>query len=209
MYPKVNQQILIDVVDKNISFKTIIAENGENEILIGIPMVDQIGILPNGMEIDVTFRTGDDMFRFPSEIIGKKIDNIPLYIIRKPHEKQIIKIQRRENFRVNLNLKLLLNDIEYTTVNVSAGGLLFSGSDKTDLKEGEIMTGTVVVPNVQTHEIEFVTFQGEIRRVYDHEIKGLKYFAMQFIEIDPQDQTKIVQSCFEQQRQMRLLKRRK
>lgn len=209
MYPKVNQQILIDVANKDLSFRSIIAENTDNEIFIGIPQSNNIGILPNGMEIDITFRAGDDLYKFSTEIMGKKLDNIPLYIIQKPHEKQIHRIQRRENFRVNLNLKLLLNETEYTTVNVSAGGLLFSAREATDLQEDEMVSGIVLVPNVQNHELEEVAFQGQIRRIYTQDNNGLKYIAMEFIEINQQDQTKIIQSCFEQQRQMRLLKKQR
>lgn len=206
MYPKVNQQILIDIVQKGMAYRSIIAEYQDNEILIGIPMSDRIGILPNGTEIEISYKLGDNLFRFSSEITGKKLDNIPLYRIQKPTEKKIYRIQRRENFRVNLHLKLLLLENEYTTVNVSAGGLLFSASGKLDLQEGQAITGQVLVPNVQVHDrdFEFITFHGEIKRIYQSEDKALTFVAVEFTEIDPNDQTVIVQSCFEQQRKMRL-----
>ncbi|NMD69083.1 hypothetical protein HHO41_02195 [Bacillus sp. DNRA2] len=204
MFPKVNQQILIDIVQKGVSYRTIIAEYQDDEILIGIPMSDMVGVLPNGTEIDVTFKSGENLFRFTSEIIGKKLDRIPLYRIHKPSEKKIYRIQRRENFRVNLHLKLFLLENEYTTVNVSAGGLLFSTHGKIGLHEGQIVSGQVVVPNIQNHEFELVPFEGEIRRIYPSEDKQYTFAALQFTEIDPKNQTLIIQSCFEQQRKLRL-----
>ncbi|MEW8986981.1 MAG: PilZ domain-containing protein, partial [Bacillus sp. (in: firmicutes)] len=159
---------------------------------------------PNGTEIEISYKVGENLYKFSSEITGKKLDNIPLYRILKPIEKKIYRIQRRENFRVNLHLKLVLLENEYTTVNVSAGGLLFSGPGKLDLKEGQPLTGQVLVPNVQAHDLEFITFHGEIRRVYQSEDKTHTFVAVEFTEISPKDQTIIVQSCFEQQRKMRL-----
>jgi c-di-GMP-binding flagellar brake protein YcgR len=192
---------------KNISFHSIVAEVQEDEILIGIPMSDKIGILPNDTEIDISFKSGDNLYKFPSWVIGKKLDNIPLYRIHKPDEKKVYRVQRRENFRVNLNLKVLVNDIEYTTVNVSAGGLLFSGPRKMDLHEGQMVNGQILVPNVQTHELEFVSFQGQIKRVFSSDDKKTMNAALQFTEISQEDQTKIVRACFEQQRKMRLIAR--
>jgi c-di-GMP-binding flagellar brake protein YcgR len=204
MYLKINQQILIALAWKDVSFRSIVAEIQDEEILISIPVTNQIGILPNETDIEVTFKSGDDLFKFKTQIVGKKLDNIPLYIIKKPNEKQITRIQRRENFRVNLNLKLLLDKNEFTTINVSAGGVLFSTSLNNDLQEGDVVSGTILVPNSQNNDIENISFQGEIKRIYLPENNEIKYIGMQFIEISDQDQTKIVQSCFEQQRQMRL-----
>lgn len=204
MYPKVNQQILIDIVQKGISYRSIVAECEDDEILIGIPMSDQIGILVNGTEVDISFKSGDNLYKFTSAIVGKKLDKIPLYRIEKPNEKKIYRIQRRENFRVSLNLKLILLENEYMTVNVSAGGLLFSALGRLNFCEGQVISGQVLVPNLHNHEFEFVSFEGEVKRVYQSENRERTFVALEFTEIEPEDQTIIIQSCFDQQRKMRL-----
>lgn len=75
------------------------------------------------------------------------------------------------------------------------------------LVEREEVSGTIFVPNVTNNEASPLSFKGEITRI--HLIKELdrKNVAVKFIQLDPQDQKKIVQFCFEKQRQLRMKER--
>jgi c-di-GMP-binding flagellar brake protein YcgR len=208
LFPKVNQSIVINIKNEYQSCRSIVAEAGEKEILISAPMdKNMVGLLIVGTQLDVTFIAGKNKYKFQSEIIGTKKENILLYRITKPQEKEIIKIQNRENFRVNTNLRLVLNENELNTINISVGGLLFSSTVDLQLQKGEEIAGTLFVPNILNKGLEPITFQGHIKRVNLINNEERKNVAVGFTKINQRDQMKITQYCFEKQRQLRLKER--
>ncbi|MFP5113104.1 flagellar brake protein [Bacillaceae bacterium C204] len=199
MYPKVNQKITIDLVSHDLSCKTNVAEVGETEILISIPLDREIlGLLSIGTKLEVTFLTGGNKYEFKTEIIGRTKDTIPLLRLVKPKENEIVKIQQRENFRVNSNLRLIINDSELHTINISAGGALFSSRLDFPLREGDEVTGTLFVPNTQSKEEVPISFQSKIIRIMKSQER--KNVAIEYTKINRKDQLKIIQHCFEKQR---------
>lgn len=208
MYPKVNQNILIELKDEEHSSRSIVADVGDKEILIGFPIDGKIaGLLHNGRKLDVTLFSGENKYIFQTEIIGRKKDKIPLFRIKKPQKNEIIRIQQRDNFRVNSNLRLVIDEQEYYTINISVGGMLFSSRASLDIKEGEMVTGKLFVPNSQSKVTDLISFQGIIKRVDVFEKDDRKNIAVEFNEVFEKDQKKIFQYCFEKQRQKRLNER--
>jgi c-di-GMP-binding flagellar brake protein YcgR len=201
MYPKVNQNIVIEISREEKTFKSIVAEVGVKEILIGFPMDHNIfGRLPIGTTVDITYLIGDNLYKFKSNVIGKRNDSMPLIVIDKPNEKDIKKIQRRDNFRVKANLSVNVKDHEVTTVDLSGGGLQFTCKENFELVYGEVVSGTLVIPG----ETEAVTFQGIVRRIFKTDIEDRKNVGVAFTSLNQKDQAKITRYCFEKQRQMRL-----
>jgi c-di-GMP-binding flagellar brake protein YcgR len=208
LFPKVNQSIVINIKNENQSCRSIVAEVGEKEILISAPLdKNMIGLLPDGTLLDVTFIAGEHKYKFHTEIIGRKKENILLFRLTKPQQKEIIKVQYRENFRVNTNLRLVLNENELNTINISVGGLLFSSGVDLQLQKGDEIAGTLFIPNIINKELEAITFQGHIKRVTLINNEERKNVAVGFTKINQRDQMKITQYCFEKQRQLRLKER--
>lgn len=208
MFPKVNQNIIIKLNDQDKSWKSIVSDVGENEILVALPMeLSNFGLLQTGTTIEVIYISDVTRFKFSTGIIGRKIENIPLLILRKPKEKEIVKVQLREDFRVNVNLPLLINGKELNTINLSAGGLLCSASLDLGLTEGEIVSGSILLPNSTKGKRTSVSFQCEITRVNFLEDVERYQIALKFIEINQQDQKVIIKYCIEKQRQLRLKER--
>lgn len=207
MYPKVNQNIVIKENNQDNSWKSIVADVGESEILIGAPMdLSNFGMLRIGTTIEVSYTLEVSKYKFLTEILGRKNENIPLFILKKPEEKEIIKVQQREDFRVNVNLPLILKEKELYTINLSAGGFLCSTSLDFELNEGETVLGTIFLPSFTGGKASSISFRCEIIRI--DLIKELERYqvALKFIEIGRQDQKKIIQYCIEKQRQLRLQK---
>ncbi|NHC42277.1 hypothetical protein G6549_20360 [Bacillus sp. MM2020_1] len=199
MYPKVNQKITIDLESYDLSCKTNVAEVGEKEILISIPLDREIlGLLSIGTKLEVTFLTGGNKYEFKTEIIGRTKDTIPLLRLFKPNENEIMKIQQRENFRVNSNLRLIINEFELHTINISAGGALFSSKLDFPLREGDEVYGTLFVPNTQGKDEVPISFQSKIIRIMKSQER--KNVAIEYTKINRNDQLKIIQHCFERQR---------
>ncbi|MEH7308907.1 flagellar brake protein [Neobacillus drentensis] len=199
MYPNVNQKINIELVGHDLTCKSNVAEVGEAEIYISIPLDREIiGLLSIGTKLEVTFLAVGNKYEFQTEIIGRTKDTIPLLRLTKPKESEIVKIQQRENFRVNSNLRLMINEYELHTINISAGGALFSSKLDFPLQEGEQITGTLFVPNTQSKDEEPITFQGRIIRIMKNQER--KNVAIQYTKLNRNDQVKIIQHCFEKQR---------
>ncbi len=201
MYPKVNQNIVIEIKNEEKNFKSIVAEVGNKEILIGFPMdLKIIGLLPDETIVYITYLVGEYLYKFQTSIIGKRNDNIPLFRVVKPKEVDIKKIQRRDNFRVKANLSLRLKDTELTTVDISAGGIQFSCKDSFEIQYGEVISGTLKIPG----ESEPVNFEALVRRIGGNNIEERKNVAVAFSSLNQKDQVKITRYCFEKQRKMRL-----
>ncbi|MED3563477.1 flagellar brake protein [Bacillus xiapuensis] len=211
MYPKVGQNIEILIKEHDHSCRSIIAEIGEHDILIAVPLNRNfIGMLTKGAEIDVLFLSEENQYKFKTEIIAKtKDEKIPLYRLIKPEQNDIVRIQRRENFRVNSHLRLVVDQKELTTINISAGGLLYSNGIDHDLKIGDEISGTLYIPNLQNKENEPIAFSGIIRRVSLIEKQQRTNIAVEFTQLMYRDQRKVIQHCFEKQRQMRLVEKGK
>ncbi|WP_413300368.1 flagellar brake domain-containing protein [Bacillus sp. 1P10SD] len=205
MYPKVNQNIKITVVSKDMSSKSIVADVGDSEIQISIPLDREIlGLLSLGTKLEVTYITGENKYQFRSEIVGISKDTIPLLRLSKPEENKIFKIQERENFRVNSNLRLLVEEKEAITVNISAGGALFSTGLDFPYHEGEEISARLFLANQQSKVDEPITFHCKIIRITLLKDQERKHVAIQFSNLNQHDQKKIIQHCFEKQRQIRM-----
>ncbi|WHZ06188.1 hypothetical protein QNH48_28340 [Neobacillus sp. YX16] len=93
-------------------------------------------------------------------------------------------------------------------MNISAGGLLCSSDSSVPFKHREVVSGTIFVPNTTDEEINIIPFLCEIIRVDLVKELERNQVALTFIKIHQQDQQKILQYCFEKQRQMRLKERK-
>jgi c-di-GMP-binding flagellar brake protein YcgR len=203
---KVNQNIVVNVEVEDQSFQSIVADVTEKEIFISLPLEGVvIRNLPVNTSISVYYSASDNQYKFPSTINGKISDNIPLYRIVKPQPKDIIKVQRRDNFRVKTNLSLKLNEYEFITLNISAGGLLFSGNKDLMLKVGDAVTGILFIPPIDNKTIDPIHFQGAVRRVSKNDIPDKMYIALEFVRLNDRDQMNLVQYCFYKQKQNRLI----
>ncbi|QCJ42387.1 hypothetical protein FAY30_10970 [Bacillus sp. S3] len=202
MYPKVNQNIIINILSEGIVCRSIVADIGEDEILIGQPMNGKMFGLTRGSRIAISYMTSENKYKFEAFIIGRKKDNIPLYRITKPKRNEIEKIQRRDNFRVPTNLPVKIDKFDVQTINISAGGMLLSCIHEFPFHEGEFLSGTLSIPKTNP-----ISFKAVIKRISLSEELELKQVGVKFTVLDKKDEAKIVQYCFDKQRQARLADR--
>ncbi len=209
MYPKIGQNIVMNIVNRSEPSKSLIADIGEEEMLIALPMnTELIGLLSADTKLEITYIADENKYRFKTRILGRKKDSIPLFRVVKPSEKDIFRIQMRENFRVNTNLRVLLNNIEQTTVNLSAGGVLCSCKPDFEVTLHEEVTGTIFLPIPDSKLQQAAEFKGEVIRVNQVPKADRINVALKFIEMERGVQTKVIQYCFERQRQERMTARK-
>ncbi|MCH6266832.1 flagellar brake protein [Neobacillus citreus] len=204
MYPKVNQNIVIDFYDQDQTFRSIVAEVEDEEILIGFPADDRVKeYFKNGTKFAISYVINENKYSFQTEVLGRKRDTISMYRVAKPVENQIFRVQHRENFRVNANLQLVINDIQLYTINISVGGFLFSCGDEFRFREGDVVEGTLFLPVQLTKDPEPISFQAQILRI-NSQNGNRKNIGAKYIRLADRDESKIMRYCFDKQKQNRM-----
>ena len=141
---KLNKKLEILVDEKY--FNSNVQDVTDDYIAISIPMnAGEYIPLSRGVIIDVIYYEEENIYKFASEIIGRKFENIPILLLAKP--KEIKKIQRRRFVRVPLiktakyiNIKneskvniSTIDDRKYlkaVLVDLSGGGMRVKVSEK-------------------------------------------------------------------------------
>ena len=109
----------------------------EESIAIDAPLEGGTSVpLPNGTDVDVFIRRENGEYQFETTVVGWKAGRLPFLMIRKPEQDQILRIQRRKDFRVPTSVpvtvrwvyfeekKIRKKVFEGTILDISAGGAL-------------------------------------------------------------------------------------
>lgn len=206
MWPKVNDSIIIGILEENRTYVSTVAEVRNEELLITYPIGDgEVKIISLNTPIDISFISNGNRFRFHSQIIGRTKDVIPLYRIQKPKEDEIVKVQNRDNFRVQANLKVRIKQRDFTTINISGGGILFRCPSDFELEEGEKVSGSLFIPTSSNKVIESIQFEAKVVRVSLQD--NSKHVGIAYTAIVEKQRQKVIQYCFLNERKDRLMKR--
>jgi c-di-GMP-binding flagellar brake protein YcgR len=146
-----------------------------------------------------------NVYTFRSELLGRKIENIPVLIITLPKEEEIQKIQRREFIRVETMLDTAIkndNDdyppFNSVVLDISAGGMLLSLPVDHSVKNEDKLDCLVVLP-MQSGEKIYMDLACAVLRVLDGQTNGRQRASLQFDKISSKDRQHIIRFCFEQQ----------
>ncbi|MFC7370493.1 flagellar brake protein [Fictibacillus iocasae] len=166
----------------------------------------------NGTEFAASFVGSDkNVYQFHSELIGRKVENIPLMVMSWPGEGSVVKIQRREYVRVEvlLNVSILKNEEQLdpftsTALDISGGGMLLSLPEQHGLQENMDISCRLQLP-MQSGEVKSVEIPCKVIRLMPGIQQGKERASVMYVNITDHDQSVIMRYCFEQQ----LLARRK
>jgi c-di-GMP-binding flagellar brake protein YcgR len=146
-----------------------------------------------------------NVFTFRTELLGRKIEKIPVLIITSPKEEEIHKVQRREFVRVEtlLDTAVKNSDDLYPPFNsvvldLSAGGMLLSLPIKHTVSKGDILECLTVLP-MQSGEKIYLDLKCKVLRILDGHAKDRQRAPLQFDNIDQKARQHIIRFCFEQQ----------
>jgi c-di-GMP-binding flagellar brake protein YcgR len=146
-----------------------------------------------------------NVFTFRTELLGRKIEKIPVLIITLPKEEEIHKIQRREFVRVEtlLDTAVKNSDDLYPPFNsvvldLSAGGMLLSLPLKHTVSKGDMLECLTVLP-MQSGEKIYLDLTCKVLRILDGHAKDRQRAPLQFENIDQKARQHIIRFCFEQQ----------
>ena len=196
--------------DRVEKFRCKIVEQENNIFYIDYPvntMTNKTAFLVDGAQFRATFVAEDKVsYAFNTEVLGRKLGNIPTIMLACPPIEEFVKIQRREFVRVNTSVDIAVETnnrfYQFVTEDISAGGLAIHLNKEFPFKEGENLNLTIVLP-FMNGEIRYVKTAANIIRIIEKE--RISIASLQFIDTQDIDKQYIVRFCFERQ----LLIRRK
>lgn len=146
-----------------------------------------------------------NVYTFRTELLGRKIEKIPVLIIASPKEEEIHKVQRREFVRVETLLDTAVkneNDscppFNSVVLDLSAGGMLLSLPVRHKVSKGDVLDCLVVLP-MQSGEKIYLELKCNVLRILDGHTPNRQRASLQFEKIPPKVRQHIVRFCFEQQ----------
>ncbi|SRR5690554_2966063 len=193
------------------NYRTKILELSNNKLYISYPVNENTGKTAYFIDINkviVSFVSEEgNVYKFEALILGRKtINNVPVLIIERPPETEYVKVQRRDYFRVDLNLDVIITPKNHserqlitTTKDISGGGFAAYGSGKESMyKPHDEVTVLIVLP-FNANDYYYVKAKAEVRRIIyeDNERGGILTFK--FTQIDDYTRDKIIKFCFDKQ----------
>ncbi len=189
-------------------FRCRIVEQADNIFFIDYPInthTKKTVFLVDGSQFRVTFMNeAKESYAFNTEVLGRKGGVVPMVMLSCPPKDEFIKIQRREYVRVETSTDVAVecngNFYQLITDDISAGGLAVVLKNSVDIKDGDEVKLTVVLP-YSNGDLKYVQSTGIVMRLINREL--VKIASIQFTDTDDLDKQHIVRFCFERQLQLR------
>jgi c-di-GMP-binding flagellar brake protein YcgR len=208
-----NQIIEVKIKHEDRVMSAFFSEINKEGMCITYPLEEETGTfrpLTNGMNLFITYtsKKSSCCYQFPTQVVGRKKDNIPLIILKTPKDEEVKRIQRREFFRVPAALPITLiketeKDVQKypaQTIDISGNGILFACKAAANWVENETVKGTMTLP-VSEKENRPISFDAKIIRtnIKDDEQRH----SLMFKGLTAHDQETIIQFCVRRQMELR------
>lgn len=204
MLPSINTPIEIYDAEADKTYKSIISDITHDQVLIATPMDNRKLIYYEpGATLEIIYSAEGANYGFTATILGRQRAVILQYIVRKPTEKDIRRIQRRQYFRIEASLKMECELGIFTTLDVSGGGLRCSSPRDMDIVADQKIAGILHLPKPDGTKLEPIPFQGQVLRIFPSDLGKNQNFAMAFTVIEEKYREKIIQYCIRLQLQNR------
>lgn len=194
------------------NYKTKIADIKEEKIDVLTPYKDgSLVPLRRGLEIIVFFAGESAAYKFSEEIIDRAQEPVPTITVRKPDKDDIVKIQRRQHFRLEVRKKVLYRQVdehweteeenfrETHSMDISAGGVKMLIPLDSDLQEGDLLE-----IKLDIEAIEDVPIISEVVNYYRMpDLPDKKALGIKFLDINRRTRDALMGWLFDYQRKLR------
>ncbi|GIP15168.1 hypothetical protein J40TS1_08100 [Paenibacillus montaniterrae] len=214
LVPKVSQvvyfQLKDDASDEPVEYKTRVADEDESSLIIELPINTKNGRLKRlhiGDALHASFITNTGVKHFfETYVTNVKEGELPFFVIARPTEESMTSIQRRNFFRIDIEVDLAVQTEKgqryvYRTSDIGGGGVSFIIDRHESFEPGEKLGCWIVLPH-RNGNIEHSCFQAEVLRQKELET-GRKMVMVKFDEIAEQERQRIIRFLFEKQIQFR------
>lgn len=213
--PKVSQIIFFQLKSNDAEatldeFKSRVADENEESLLIEFPIHTSTGKVKRlhiGDALSAHFITNTGVKHFfETNVTNVILGDVPLVEVARPSEEDMTSIQRRNFFRVMLNVDIAVCKTNgersiFKTDDIGGGGVSFIIDKKDQFDEGEILNCWVILPH-RNGVIEHSNFKAEVLRLKKLET-GRKIVMMKFSEIVESERQRIIRFLFEKQIELR------
>ncbi|AZB43358.1 pilus assembly protein PilZ [Bacillus sp. FJAT-42376] len=189
-------------------YKCKIVSLDEGTFSIDYPLNEKTGktaFIMNGAMLSCLIVGADqNPYRFETAVMGRKKENIPVIILKKPDPRDLVKIQRRQYVRIDTDVNVAVHSpfnafepFVTVTSDLSAGGASLILPKNAGLKEKEQLIVWMAMP-LNDGTISYVTIDSESIRIIE-DSSGVTKATIKFHDVSETDQQKIVRYCFDQQ----------
>jgi len=203
---RVNQLIEVEMIydGEKVVLSSRIEDIRDDYLLIAAPIRHGIPlIMPSGSEVMVQFWVRDTLWGFNSVVSGRRLRPVPMWIIKKPVE--IVRIpQKRQSVRLSVSLPIQFQYLDRNddsvykglTVDISAGGVLFSSSQP-------CTPGESIKVELELTEKDKISSVARVVRCSDKSEDALRRYrvAIQFEDITENQRDRIFKFIFDKQRE--------
>ncbi|WP_164984948.1 flagellar brake protein [Ammoniphilus sp. CFH 90114] len=217
MIPGISQLLRVslrtkDTVESQDTYKSRVDNVLDQSLLIEVPLSEKNGksmAYSAGIEITVFyFGLDGSKYIFPSRVLSRKNEDVPLWEIALPRLEDIERIQRRNYLRIpamlELSLKSLTRGIQFLarTVDVSGGGVAFTCKKEYRMVQGERFQCWLAIPFRQG--MEHAPFIAKVVRIVPpKEDMDHQTIMLMISVIKEPEREKIIRYCFERQLELR------
>lgn len=208
------QQMIEGDEKSELVYKTRVADVNPRHLTLELPIAEHNGknmYAPIDTQFIVTYmdQNGNN-YHFPTKLVARKEENIPLILVTTPDYDEIIKTQKRGFFRVEANLDIAVTlkrpDRNYhmitKTVDIGGGGISFASPLEYQFETGDPLQLWCVV--TMKNNIKRITFSGEVVRVHlPDENSKKQIISVKFIDLKENDNMSIIRYCFDRQIELR------
>lgn len=190
--------------DDDGKYKSKVVDIEDGFVMIDYPTHVETGkttFLINDTALFVSFT--DDLkmsYGFQTKVEGRLFEGIPMLQLAYEGDDDLIKIQRREYVRVDVNIDVAVESegklARLVTADLSAGGLAINLPNLNTLQEKSVVNLLIVLP-FSKREIEYVRAEAKVVRIWEEDRRNIA--SLEFLNITPDNRQKIVQFCFERQ----------
>lgn len=192
---------------QNDKYRSRLVEVNENRLFIDYPIsmtTNKTVFLVDGMQLRISFTNENhSAFSFETEVKGRKNGNIPMILLDKPDEKDLIKIQRRQFVRVQTSIDVAVEagsaKCNTVTEDISAGGLSFIMKDL-HLQSGDRIALFLVLP-MRNGETQYLKAEGQITRTKT--VDQIQIGMVKFLNLTANERQLLLRYTFECQLKMK------
>lgn len=198
--------------NENVEYRTKIVDIYEDTFFIELPVnkkTEKTEIFNNGTRFTslITIKN-NAIYEFPTKLISRKTENIPMLELSIPMKEKFVRIQRRSHVRVDfithIEMQLIRTDNPlFPTImfNISGGGMAAILPKKYQVNVNDLIMCRFLLP-CKSGDVFFNELCKIVRIVYDKENKQNKVFML-FQNIKERERQKIIQFCFQKQLEVR------
>jgi len=185
-------------------YRCKIVDQDNHFIFINYPVdttTNKSVILTDGTQLKVTFvDESKAVYAFPTEVLGRKLGQVPMMKLSIPNTTEILKIQRRNYVRIEHALDIAIEfegeKFQFITEDLSAGGIAVILNKEVNFHDGDRVS--ILLPLAFNNgDMKYVFSDAKVIRIWDKQ--DITIASLEFIDADDTDKQHIVRFCFERQ----------